>query len=260
VTDSNNGLVNFKTTAQGGSNVQIITNTAGGGGTTSAPISVAAGTLEWTGQTTLTIPGLSGSAANLKGGGTQAVPVDISAEAMNLYQVHDFDADSTGHKTGGIAASWANPVATATNGGADAIKSKAPDGDFPGPHLLGTGTHFSSNGFENFVAGDRIWISCSHAAISPDNGYDGYYKIVSIGNTHIVFDRALPSLSATSANSQVCTAKKIVDTVCEVEETVKGTSENAECSNRGNCDGQTGLCACFAGYTGEACSVQTVLV
>ena len=52
---------------------------------------------------------------------------------------------------------------------------------------------------------------------------------------------------------QKCTAKKIVDTVCEVEETVKGTSENAECSNRGNCDSQTGLCTCFAGYTGEDC-------
>jgi hypothetical protein len=265
VTDAANGLVNFRTAAQGGSYVQIIGTTVGvGGGTASAPVSVVAGALEWTSQTTLTVPGLSGTAANHKGLGTQAVPTDMTSASMALYQIHDFDADSTGHKTGGIAGDWTNPlgVATATNDNADEILAKVPSGTVPGPHLLTTATQFGANGFQNFVAGDRIWISCSDSTISPDNGYDGYYKIVSIAATHIVFDRALPFTTdvTASSNGQVCTAKKIVDTVCEVEETVKGTSENVECSNRGNCDTQTGLCGCFAGYTGEDCSVQTVLV
>lgn len=265
VTDAANGLANFRTAAQGGSYVQIIGTTVGvGGGTASAPVSVAAGALEWTGDTTLTVPGLSGTAANHKGLGTQAVPLDMTSASMALYQIHDFDADSTGHKTGGIAGDWTNPlgVATATNAAANNIKAKVPSTTVPGPHLLTAGTEFGGTGFQNFVAGDRIWISCSDSTISPDNGYDGYYKIVSIAATHIAFDRALPFTTDvdTSAASQVCTAKKIVDTVCEVEETVKGTSENVECSNRGNCDTQTGLCGCFAGYTGEDCSVQTVLV
>lgn len=46
---------------------------------------------------------------------------------------------------------------------------------------------------------------------------------------------------------------------CSVEETRKGTSESLECSGRGLCDGSTGECACFEGYTSDDCSMQTVL-
>merc|ERR1711975_133756 len=41
---------------------------------------------------------------------------------------------------------------------------------------------------------------------------------------------------------------------CSVEETRKGTSESLECSGRGLCDGSSGECACFEGYTSDDCS------
>merc|ERR1711871_1713012 len=47
---------------------------------------------------------------------------------------------------------------------------------------------------------------------------------------------------------------------CNVAETTKGTFESYECSNRGACDGKSGLCACYEGYSGESCQTQTVLV
>lgn len=36
--------------------------------------------------------------------------------------------------------------------------------------------------------------------------------------------------------------------------------ESAECSNRGVCDRSSGLCECFQGYAGSACSDELVTV
>ena len=44
-----------------------------------------------------------------------------------------------------------------------------------------------------------------------------------------------------------------------IVEKVKGTTENAYCSNRGICDHGTGLCKCFQGFTKHDCSKQNAL-
>lgn len=43
-------------------------------------------------------------------------------------------------------------------------------------------------------------------------------------------------------------------------EQFSGTTEASECSGRGNCDSETGICECTEGFTGEACEQQTVLL
>merc|ERR1711968_295763 len=111
----NSGMSNFRTAAQGGGNVEIVTTTGSKGGSTSAPAEVAAGYIQWD-TANIVVPGKSGTAANLKGGGSaQNAPGDLDTSEMTLYQIHDFDADSVGHKTGGIAGDWTNELGVATS-------------------------------------------------------------------------------------------------------------------------------------------------
>merc|ERR1711865_1347407 len=85
---------------------------------------------------------------------------------------------------------------------------------------------------------------------------DGYYKVTLTAATGYTVEGSVTAVGAGVA----CVIKKVADSPCTVTETQKGTSELLDCSRHGNCDSQTGLCACFPGYTGEACSTQTVLV
>jgi hypothetical protein len=38
------------------------------------------------------------------------------------------------------------------------------------------------------------------------------------------------------------------------------TNEQRDCSGRGICDYESGICKCFSGFFGEACEKQTILI
>ena len=56
------------------------------------------------------------------------------------------------------------------------------------------------------------------------------------------------------------TTSDFVDVDGVAVEPVDSQVENIECSNRGQCNRETGVCACYSGYFGLACQRQTVLV
>merc|ERR1711988_447389 len=75
---------------------------------------------------------------------------------------------------------------------------------------------------------------------------------------HVITLDSMPTASATSVSKSLEYTSPVGS--CSVSETTKGTYESYECSNRGACDGKSGLCTCYEGYSGQSCQTQTVLV
>jgi len=191
------------------------------------------------GSKTSTLLTLSESAT----GFTNFIAADIAEDdKLTVSQIHDFTDDSIGEITGG------------DNNGASTVSGRSVNGQTNADCVvLAPATGLSTLGatlLDKANVGDMISVKFASTSTS-----DGYYKVSAKAANLYTLEGNIGAVS-----SQACTVKLITASPCTVTETQRGTSENAECSSRGNCDGQTGLCTCFSGYVGEDCSTQTVLV
>jgi len=196
------------------------------------------------GSKTSTLLTLSESAT----GFTNFIAADIAEDdKLTVSQIHDFTDDSIGEITGG------------DNNGASTVSGRSVNGQSTTACKVtnvATGLNtLAGAALSNtiVVAGDMISVKFA------DGINDGYYK-VSASSSNLYTLEGHVTTNTNGGAGQACTVKLIASSPCTVTETQRGTSENAECSSRGNCDGQTGLCTCFSGYVGEDCSTQTVLV
>lgn len=95
-------------------------------------------------------------------------------------------------------------------------------------------------------------IECPSAE-DPMNGCGGGACTAATSTGLGIKDPATKSCS-NSGSSYTCTYSNCAgDSKCE-------GNEQRDCSGRGLCDYETGMCQCFSGFYGEACQQQTILV
>lgn len=98
------------------------------------------------------------------------------------------------------------------------------------------------------VSGKRSLLKCNHIGCNRDGCQPRFVGIIPTA------DAMCTVKGATSYNFET---EGIASAATDGQ---TGTGEDVECSNRGLCDYSNGQCACFEGYTGESCSIQTILV
>jgi len=114
----------------------------------------------------------------------------------------------------------------------------------------------SASGAFTFTGGAAAVVQ--HAALSAHDATVDASKCDYSLRRYVITLDTMPTASAYSIAKTLLYKSPVGS--CNVAETTKGTFESYECSNRGACDGKSGLCACYEGYSGESCQTQTVLV
>jgi hypothetical protein len=72
---------------------------------------------------------------------------------------------------------------------------------------------------------------------------------------HVCTTGCMPYLAASTDEYDGDTGHMVISTIANANKEV-----NTECSGRGICDYESGICECFSGYTDESCSTQTALI
>jgi len=117
-------------------------------------------------------------------------------------------------------------------------------------------------GCGGFVVDDIILLTSQPGAGQSESANDGLHRVSAAGANQITLEGITKTISDVTdgASSGNIVLTRVNTFPCAVLETRKGTSESLECSGRGTCDGSSGQCECFEGYTSDDCSMQTVLV
>jgi hypothetical protein len=134
-------------------------------------------------------------------------------------------------------------------GGASCDAKETTDTNYPIHRTISAQT---SNSASNAVVG----VTVAGLLAAPGNsGLDCESKYLA---RHVITLDSMPTESLTGVVKTLLYTSPVGS--CSVAETTKGTYESFECSNRGACDGKSGLCTCYEGYSGQSCQTQTVLV
>lgn len=116
-----------------------------------------------------------------------------------------------------------------------------------------------------FAINDLVRVSSIMAVGNNQPAMDGIAIVTVVNADYLELSRADGTSYASQTDGDLGSTRthmvitRLNTFPCSVEETRKGTSEALECSGRGTCDGSTGECACFDGYTNDDFSVQTVI-
>merc|ERR1719326_1271912 len=160
----------------------------------------------------------------------------VAAESAKTYTVSAITATQITVTGGTLTAVTAADLNTAAGDTATFLISKASTNTFLSDAVVGSTLEFGGSGSNNKVF--------EVVSISPN-------KRSAVLSGNVVTEAVSGALSVTLRATTTA-----AEASCTVSEVMQGTKESSTCSGRGSCDGSSGTCTCYSGYTGESCDQQ----
>merc|ERR1711871_989486 len=104
-----------------------------------------------------------------------------------------------------------------------------------------------------FSLNDIVLLTSQPGLGQSESPNDGLHRVKATSSDKVTLEGLAKAVSAVSSgdDSGNIVLTRVNTFPCAVLETRKGTSESLECSGRGTCDGSSGQCECFEGYTSD---------